>query len=80
MVVAKKTPLDYVVTISFCSRRAIAFRMDRPDNRPEYTFNAVLTISDFRPSDSASYYCNAQNDMGKDSKDFAVKVKSQTLI
>ena len=54
--------------------------MDRPDDRPEYTFDAVLTISDFKPSDSASYYCNAQNDMGKDSKDFAVKVKSQTLI
>ena len=54
--------------------RGIGFRMETPDDN-DFTFDAVLTLSDFRESDSAKYYCNAENDLGTAAKDFPVKVR-----
>ena len=72
---------DVIVTNGTVSAggRGISFRMDTPDDN-DFTFDAVMTISDFRERDSAKYYCNAENEMGTAAKDFPVKVRQRSIL
>ena len=72
---------DVIVTNGTVSEggRGISFRMDTPDDN-DFTFDAVMTISDFRERDSAKYYCNAENEMGTAAKDFPVKVRQYMFL